>query len=145
MVPGPLLALVLAAALLSSCNRNDPAAEAEMRGAVQLLTDEQGELASRAADQLKPHGARALTYIETALHTAPPVGRRNLVMAMRRIGAAEAAPLMGHLAAYDEDAGVRLEARWTLKQWMAAGGLRGEAARAALRKADEVRGMEDSG
>lgn len=127
--------------LFLSCQDND----AEVRQAVRLLCEEQGEVARRALLRLVPHGPAALMPIEAALHTAPPAGRRNLVLALRRIGSAESAPLLGHLAAYDDDPLVRMEARFTLGLWLAEGGPRGAAARAALRKADEARGTEGAG
>lgn len=117
----------------------------ELRGAVQLAATEQGEIAQRALERIVPRGREALPLIEAALHGAPPPGRRNLVMALRRIGLGEAAPLLGQLAAFDEDPGVRMEARWTLRGWIARGGPLGAAAAAALRKADEAQGSEAEG
>src|SRR5207237_10745296 len=99
----------------------------------------------RALERVVLRGQEALPVIEAVLPGAPPHGRRTLVMALRRIGLAEAAPLLGHLAAFDEDAGVRMEARWTLRGWVAAGGERAQAAAAALRKADEAQGSEAEG
>lgn len=125
----------------AGCSRPDT----DIRAAVQILAEEQGEVALRGIDRLRPHGVRVLPHIETALQTAPAAGRRNLVLAMRRLGHGEAAALLGHLAGYDEDAGVRMEARWTLRAWVAAGGERGKAAAAALRKADEVAKEDDEG
>ncbi len=140
-----ILGLCTALGLSLNCTGSDPAQELAVRRAVQIASTEEGEIATRAAAELGARGKGALQEIETALHTASPAGRRNLVVALRRTGAAEAAPLLGHLAAYDVDDAVRLEARWTLKLWGASGGDRGAAAKEALRRADEVRGSEGTG
>jgi hypothetical protein len=144
-LPACTAGLLSALFLLGACNDNDPAQELALRRSVQLAASEEGELADKAAATLSARGKDALPEIEMALHTAPPAGRRNLVVALRRTQAAEAVPLLGHLAAFDEDPAVRLEARWTLKLWSAAGGPREKAAREALRKVDEARGTEAEG
>jgi hypothetical protein len=114
----------------------------EIGGSVQLLTAAQGELAERAMRRLQPHGRTALPYLEAALHHAPPAGRRHLVIAIRRIGLAESAPLLGQVAAFDEDPDTVREAWGTLSVWAGERVPRGAWARAALRKVDEIRGME---
>lgn len=142
--------VVWAAASLSSCNVAAPeqALGIEIGGLVQLLASSQGELADKALRGLieRNLGRSALPYLETALHRAPPAGRRNLVVAMRRLGLAEAAPLLGHVAAFDEDEATAREACRTLSLWASDRGKyapfeRGQAARSALGKVDEIRGM----
>ncbi|MCS6913179.1 MAG: HEAT repeat domain-containing protein [Myxococcales bacterium] len=135
---GLLLVLLVVA---SGCQRG----EQDLRGVVQLAAHERGEPAQRAISLLARAGPAALPAIEAGLHAAPPHGRRNLVVALRRLGLIEAVPLLGHLAAFDDDPVVRTEARFTLGIWVAAGGRRGRAAAAALQKADEVQGSEATG
>jgi hypothetical protein len=135
-----LLALLL---LCAGCTPDD----GDLRAQVQLVANEKGEVAQRAMGRIarSPLRAQALLHIEAALHTAPPAGRRNLVTCLRRLPehGREAAPLLGHLAAFDDDPLVREEARFTLTLWQAQGGPRGRAAAAALVKADEVQGTAE--
>ncbi len=113
----------------------------EIGSAVQLLTTTEGDLAEQALKRLVRHGRTALPYLEAALHHASPSGRRHAAMAMRSLGLAETAPLLGHMAAFDEDLYTAGEAWRTLSLWSSERGPRGVSARAALRKVDEVRGM----
>ena len=112
----------------------------EIGGAVQLLATTQGDLAEQQLRRLLPHGRAALPYLEAAIHTANANGRKNLVMGLRRLGLAESAPLLGHIAAYDENLGPAREAFSTLGLWASEAGPRGEAAKKVLPKVDEVRG-----
>lgn len=112
----------------------------EIGSAVQLLSTTQGELAEQSLRRLLPHGRAALPYLEAALHTAKGVGRKNLVVALRRLGLSESVPLLGHLAAYDEDRIVAREAWQTLELWSSERSPRGDSARQVLHKVDEVRG-----
>ncbi len=112
---------------------------------VYQLAELDGERAAAAAARIAVDGHRALIPIEAALHTATPVGRKNLILALRRIGEVEAVPLLGHLARFDEAADVRREAEWTLKSWAAMTDARAARARQALRKLEERRGHEETG
>ncbi len=126
------LGLLLGLSWLAGCN--EPTAE--LRAAVELLSAEQGEVAERAQESIQRHGPAALPYLESALHRAAAPGRRNIVIALRRLGLAQSAPLLGHIAAFDADAAVRAEAYRTLENWSAH---RLPTALAALRQADEAR------
>ena len=55
------------------------------------------------------------------MHTASPTGKKNLILALRKIGDVEAVPLLGHMAQFEPNADVRREAEWTLKSWAADG------------------------
>ena len=79
------------------------------------------------------------------MHTAEVPGRKNLVLALRKIGDADAVPLLRHIALFDPAPDVRVEAEWTLKTWAVAKDARGEKARAALRELDERRAREEAG
>jgi hypothetical protein len=113
----------------------------EIGSAVQLLSTTRGELAEQALRRLLPHGRAVLPYVEASLHTARAVGRKNLIVALRRLGLAESVPLLGHIAAYDEDLVAAGEALRTLELWSSERRPRGAAARQVLRKVDEVRGF----
>ena len=114
-----------------------------LRSAVELLAAERGEVAERAYQRIEPHGRAALPYLEAALHRVAAPGRRNIVIALRRLALPESTALLGHLAAFDADPQVRAESYRTLEVWAAAPpGPRSPAAgaRAALHKIDELRG-----
>ncbi len=121
--------------------------EDDIRANVTLLCNHEGALATAAAEHLARYGRRAIPTIEAAMHTATPTGKKNLVMALRKIGDAEAVPLLGHMAQFEPAPDVRREAGWTLKQWAADGKSPDRAARAkaALRVIEEAKGAEDAG
>jgi hypothetical protein len=127
------LAPVLLALWLLGCD--EPAAD--LRSAVELLGAEQGEVAERAEQRIERHGRSALPTLEAALHRVSPRGRRNVVRTLRRLALPESAALLGHIAAFDPDPGVRADAYRTLEAWAAAPDQ--AAARSALQKVDEVR------
>ena len=134
--------LVFVLAILSACSRTpDP----EIRMQAMIVAQHEGKPVQDAIDKLIPYGKRALPGIEATLHGASPEGKKNLIEAMRRIGDAEAVPLLGHIASYDDDESCRAEAEWTLKQWGMQNDPRGQAARSALRAVDEIRGTEKAG
>src|SRR5262249_23510406 len=108
--------------------------------------EREGEPAEDAAAHLAKHfGVRAIPTLETALHTATPTGRLNCIMALRRIGHADAIPLLRHFAIYDEEDGVRTEAEHTLRQWAQGRDDRASRARAALRAIEEASQAEKKG
>ena len=116
-----------------------------IRVEVQQLALAQGEAANAGAQRLARFGRRAIPNIEASLHTADVPGRKNLVMALRRIGDVEAVPLLLHLAAYDAAPDVQREASWTLKGWAQGTDARAEKAREALRQLDDAQGREEAG
>ena len=120
-----LCALLVAAA--AACKDNDD----DICANVPLLCDHEGALATAAAEHLARYGRRAIPTIEAAMHTATPAGKKNLVMALRKIGDAEAVPLLGHMAQFEPSPDVRREAAWTLKQWAADGKSADRAAKAS--------------
>lgn len=148
------------ALILTGCDVALDSSGPEIGSAVQLLTTSRGELAEQALRRIeelsgtleggaakeRARSRVALPYLEAALHRAEPVGRRNLVIALRRLGLAESTPLLGHIAAFDSDSATAREAWQTLSLWATASATktgqseRAAAASAALRKVDEVRG-----
>ncbi len=136
-----LLIGLLAAA--PACNDADD----DIRANVTLLCNHEGVLATAAADHLARYGRRAIPTIEAAMHTASPTGKKNLILALRKIGDVEAVPLLAHIAQFEESADVRREAEWTLRQWAADAKAKQLAARArqALRTLEEARNVQDAG
>jgi hypothetical protein len=114
---------------------------------VTLLCNHEGTLAQAAADHLQHYGKRAIPTIEAAMHTASVPGRKNLILALRRIGDVDAVPLLAHIAITDGSPDVRREAEWTLKSWAADTKATDRAARAkaALRANEEQVGAEEAG
>jgi hypothetical protein len=135
--------LLLALAGTPACND----AEDDIRANVTLLCNHEGALATAAAEHLARYGRRAIPMIEGAMHTASATGKKNLILALRKIGDGEAVPLLGHIAEFEPNEDVRREAEWTLKGWAADGKASDRAARAkqALRRVEEGRGVEDAG
>lgn len=132
------------ALLWLACSRD--ADERKIHNEVDILVEREGQLAEDAANRLaKNFGVRAIPTLETALHTANPVGRLNIIMALRRIGHPDAIPLLRHYAIHDEEEGVRKEAEVTLRQWAAGTDDRATKARAALRTIEEEQSQEKKG
>ena len=130
------LALVGWGGLVCGCDTSRP----ELGAIVQNVSTAEGTAVERALANLVQGGAATLPLIEAGMPRATPAGRHNLVVAIRRLGLAESAPLLGQIAAYDADGRVAREAWETLGRWAAARDLRGDAARRALIKVDEIRG-----
>ena len=135
--------LLLALAGTPACNDVDD----DIRANVTLLCNHEGALATAAADHLTRYGRRAIPTIESAMHTASTTGKKNLILALRKIGDVEAVPLLEHLAQFEPNADVRREAEWTLRQWAGDDKQPDRAARAkqAVRRLEEQRGAEDAG
>jgi HEAT repeat protein len=136
-----LLALLLGTQAVACGDTKDD----EIRAQVTLLVNHEGQAATNAAEALARYGRRAIPTIEAALHTSLVPGRRNLVMALRKIGDPAAIPLLRHLAVADPSLEVQHDAEWTLKEWAAGDGERAEKARAAMRAIDEQKGTEEAG
>ena len=134
-----LAALVVAAA--SCADHTDDRIRAE----VSHLTLTTGDAAQRSAAKVAEFGRRALPQIEASLPTADAPGRKNLILALRRLGDVEAVPLLLHVAVYDADPEVRREAELTLRTWAKETSPRADKAREAARKMEEWRGAEENG
>jgi HEAT repeat protein len=136
---------VICIALLAvSCS---DAADDDIRAHVTIAVHHEGKEAQAAADYLAKYGRRAIPTIEAAMHTASPDGRKNLILALRRIADPEAVPLLAHLAQFDPAPDVRREASWTLRKWAQgpANQPLAEKSRAAVRALDEAKAAEESG
>jgi hypothetical protein len=135
--------VTLLAVAPAACNEADD----DIRANVTLLCNHECALATAAADHLARYGRRAIPTIEAAMHTASATGKKNLILALRKIGDAEAVPLLGHIAQFEPNADVRREAEWTLRQWAADDKAKDRAVRAkqAVRVLEEAKGTEDAG
>jgi len=137
--------VLIAAVMLAPVACND--ADDDIRANVTLLCNHEGTLATAAAEHLQRYGRRAIPTIEAAMHTATPTGKKNLILALRKIGDAEAVPLLAHMAQFEPNPDVRREAEWTLRGWAADGSAkeRAEKAKAAVRALEEARGTQEAG
>jgi hypothetical protein len=100
---------------------------------INILVRRDDQLVAPATERLSLYKRAAIPQIETALHTAAPIGRMHLVAALDRIGDGESAPVLRHVAIYDVTPDVRRAAEALLARWAAgAPAARAEPARAAL-------------
>jgi hypothetical protein len=106
----------------------------EIGANINALTKPGGTPPSEATAQLARIGRRAVPQIETALHTASPRGKSNLIKALDAIGEPEAAPIVQHFAVYDRSPEVRAECEELLNRWAGSGDKRAEPARLALQR-----------
>lgn len=143
MIARALGCAALAAVTLGGCSSR--AEDDVIRVEVQRLALAEGDAATTSAERVSGYGRRALPTIEAVIQTADAHGRKNLVLALRRVGDGEAVPLLLHVAAWDTEPSVRTEAEWTLKTWAAAADARADKARAALRRLDELKQREEAG
>ena len=82
----------------------------DLKPSVELFLTTQGEVQEKALRTLLGSGRAALPPLEAALHRTEPKERRAALLALRRIGLQETVPLLGHVAQFDADPGVRADA-----------------------------------
>jgi len=111
----------------------------EIGAQINALTKPGGGSVDDAISQLARMGRRTLPQIETALHTASPRGKSNLIRALDAIGDPEAAAIVQHFAVYDASAEVRAACEELLQRWAAASDRRAGPARQALARVGEKR------
>ena len=111
----------------------------EIGAQINALTKPGGGSVDDAISQLARMGRRTLPQIETALHTASPRGKSNLIRALDAIGDPEAAAIVQHFAVYDASAEVRAACEELLRRWAAASDGRAGPARQALARVGEKR------
>ena len=99
---------------------------------ISVLVRRNDVLVAPATERLVGHGRGAIPQIETAIHTAAPNGRLNLVAALDRIGDDEAVPVLRQVAVYDVNPEVRTAAEAVLTRWAGEAGGRGDRARSGL-------------
>ena len=107
-------AVVCAAFCAAACVQD---IDRDLQDDVTIVAEREGTLTEAATARLARRGVRAIPSIETALHTARPSGRANLIVALRRIGDRQAVPILRHFGRYDADEAVRREALYTLRSW----------------------------
>lgn len=128
--------ILLAALAIGAC---EDRSYRDIGAQVQVLAKRTDGLVPRATEALTRFGRRAVPQIETAMHTASPRGRQNLVAVLDRIGEPETAAVLRHFAVYDPDPSVRAVCEEVLRRWAAATDARGPAAKAALARVAEKR------
>jgi hypothetical protein len=111
----------------------------EIGAQINVLTKPGGGSVDDAIAQLARMGRRTLPQIETALHTASPRGKGNLIRALDAVGDPEAAAIVQHFAVYDASAEVRTACEELLQRWAAASDRRAGPARQALARVGEKR------
>ncbi len=105
---------------------------ADLKPSIELLATASGDVQEQALRTIASHGRAALPAIEAVMHRKEPKARHAGVLALRRLGFAETAPLLGHIAQFDADRNIRQEARTVLTHWASEKNPRGQAAQKAL-------------
>lgn len=129
--PG-LLAGAGAAALAVVGTACEDSTHRDIGDEINILIRRNDALVPPAIQRLAAYGRLAIPQVETALHTAAPQGRMNLLRTLEIIGDPEAATILRHFAVYDVKPEVRAECEAVLSRWAAGGGPRAERAREAL-------------
>lgn len=111
----------------------------EIGANIDVLTKKSDDLPGPAIARLAKIGRRAVPQIETAMHTASPRGKVNLVSALAAIGEPESAAILQHFAVYDKSPEVRTACEDLLSQWAAGSDGRGGAAKQALARVQDKR------
>jgi len=128
--------LVVALLALPGC---DDRSYRDIGAAIDVLAKKSGELPGPAIDRLRKIGRRAVPQIETAMHTAAPRGKVNLVSALAAIGEPESAAILQHFALYDKSPEVRAACEDLLAQWAAGGDRKSQPAQQAIARVQEKR------
>jgi hypothetical protein len=128
-----LLAIFLTA---SAC---DDRSYREIGASIDVLTKRSDELPGPAIARLRQIGRRAVPQIETAMHTASPRGKVNLVSALAAIAEPESTAILQHFAVYDKTPEVRSACEDLLSQWAAAGDRKSQPAKQAIARVQEKR------
>ena len=111
----------------------------EIGADIDVLTKRSDELPGPAITRLRQIGRRAVPQIETAMHTASPRGKVNLVSALAAIGEPESAAILQHFAVYDANPEVRTACEELLATWAAAGDRKSQPAKQAIARIAEKR------
>ncbi len=131
-----LIPCLLAIVLVSAC---DDRSYREIGGAIDVLTKRSDELPGPAIARLAAIGRRAVPQIETAMHTASPRGKVNLVAALAAVGDPESTAILQHFAVYDKNPDVRAACEDLLARWAAASDVRSAAAKQAIARVEAKR------
>jgi hypothetical protein len=131
-----LIPCLFAALLVLGC---DDRSYREIGAAIDVLAKRSEELPGPAIARLRQIGRRAVPQIETAMHTASPRGKVNLVSALAAIGEPESAAILQHFAVYDKSPEVRSACEDLLAQWAAKSDSLGTSAKQAIARVQEKR------
>ena len=111
----------------------------EIGASIDALTKRSDELPGLAIARLRQIGRRAVPQIETAMHTASPRGKVNLVSALAAIAEPESTAILQHFAVYDKSPEVRSACEELLANWAAAGDRKSQPAKQAIARVQEKR------
>ncbi len=136
-MPGGGVTARLAGAVLLLAAACEDTSYRDIGAQITVLTERRDALVPGAVRQLTAFGRRALPQIETALHTASPEGKANLLRAVDAIADPEAAATLRHFAVYDPAAEVRSACEEILARWAARPPLAAAARGALARIADK--------
>jgi hypothetical protein len=131
-----ILLLLTALLALPAC---DDRSYREIGAAIDVLTKKNDQLPGPAIERLRRIGRRAVPQIETAMHTASPRGKANLVSALGAIGEPESVAILQHFAVYDRSTEVRTACEDLLAQWAASNDRRSQPAKQAIARVQEKR------
>jgi hypothetical protein len=131
-----IFVLVVALLALPGC---DDRSYRDIGAAINVLAKKSDELPGPAIDRLRKIGRRAVPQIETAMHTAAPRGKVNLVSALAAIGEPESAAILQHFAVYDKSPEVRAACEDLLALWAAGGDRKSQPAQQAIARVQEKR------
>jgi hypothetical protein len=111
----------------------------DIGAAINVLAKPSDQLPGPAIARLRQIGRRAVPQIETAMHTASPRGKTNLIGALAEIGEPETAAILQHFATYDTSEEVRTACEEVLTRWASGQDQRSQPARLALARVQEKR------
>lgn len=131
--------ILLSVAALLALPGCDDRSYREIGSAINVLAKKSEELPGPAIAQLKQIGRRAVPQIETAMHTAAPRGKVNLVAALAAIGEPESAAILQHFAVYDKSPEVRAACEELLSQWAASSDRKSPPAQQAIARIQQKR------
>jgi hypothetical protein len=132
-----LITVCFAVALLAGAC--DDRSYREIGAAIDVLTKKRNDLPGPAVERLRGIGRRAVPQLETAMHTASPRGKVNLVSALAAIGEPESAAILQHFAVYDKSPEVRQACEDVLAGWASGGDKKAEPAKQAIARIAEKR------
>jgi hypothetical protein len=131
-----ILSFLLVVLNLPAC---DDQSYRDIGAAINVLAKKSDELPGPAITRLKQVGRRAVPQIETAMHTAAPRGKVNLITALAAIGEPESTAILQHFAVYDKSPEVRAACEDLLAQWAASGDRKSQPAQQAIARVQEKR------
>ena len=135
-VTGRIFVLVAAGLWAGAC---EDTSYRDIGAEIGLLTKRDDALVPPSVQRLASYGRRALPQIETAMHTASPVGKLHLLAVLELTHDVEAVPIFRHFALYDPSADIRATCERVLNTWSAESDRHAEHARAALTYVREKR------